>query len=155
MRIDLKDREGEKGRRERMGETLIGCLLYAPWLEIEPTTFQCAGQCSHQLSRLARAALQLLIVIHSPCVSLWGLFVPQTGWLMMTGLTVSQFWRLQVWNQGAARLVPPGGPEGGSVPCLSSRSLLAVVNNTCVLCPLSHGSLSLLVSVSVPKHSSS
>ena len=67
-----REREREKHRCER--ETLIGCLLIArmlpdwgldlqagcvPRLGIPPGTFWCVGQCSNQLSHLARAPTRL------------------------------------------------------------------------------------------------
>ena len=72
--IDLRERERERwwgGEREKhwcKRETLINCLLYAPWPkfnswfvpwpEFEPTTLWCMGQCSNQLSHLARATIK-------------------------------------------------------------------------------------------------
>ena len=45
------DSEREEGREK---ETSSGCLSYALWLGIEPTTLWCMGQCSNQLSHLAK-----------------------------------------------------------------------------------------------------
>ena len=46
-------RKREKHRCER--KTSTGCLPHVPQHGIEPATFCCTGQCSNQLSHLARA----------------------------------------------------------------------------------------------------
>ena len=75
MFINFRERGGLERERERcVREALIGCLLYAPKLRIEPSTllydltgmespnFWRTGQCSSQRSHVARSALTLLIV---------------------------------------------------------------------------------------------
>ena len=55
MFIDFRERKEEREGDQRERETLISCLLDAPWLGLEPATFWRMGQCSNPLSRPARA----------------------------------------------------------------------------------------------------
>ena len=51
------EREGEREKYQCDRQISISCLPYVPQLGTEPTTFWYTGQCSNQLSHLARAEI--------------------------------------------------------------------------------------------------
>ena len=161
MRIDLKDREGEgrkKGRREGGREWerhwLVASCMHPDWRsnpqhfgvqDHVPTNWAAwPGQlCSFRLLFI------VLVLVCEGCLShkpggLWrqDLLCHSSG-DCKSEIKVRHGWFLLE------------APREDLFHASLLAPLLAVVNNTCVLWPLSHGSLPLLVSVSVPKHSSS